>query len=89
MTLIDQMTECDCDGAVFIDAGNGCAGPKWVDIDEMPVGFLLLECYQEANDEAAQAIRLVVGYEVDTVPYVTEWQVVGVGDNPYRFRLAI
>jgi len=89
MTLIEQMRVCDCNGAVFIDAGNGCAGPKWIDLDEMPDDMRLLECYQQANDEAFQAIRDVAGYEVDTVPFITDWQVVGVGDNPYRFRLAI
>ena len=89
MTLIEQIRLSDGNGAVFIDAGNGCAGPKWIDVDEMPDDMRFLECYQQADDEAFAAIRDVAGYEVDTVPYMTDWQVVGEGDNPYRFRLAI
>jgi hypothetical protein len=101
MTVRDLMEEYDGNGFVIIDAGNGCAGPMWMQwYDGVASEYGAIEMFAQAatdpaypdwasTDTLLDVCHMVIGkhYTSDGLIYASDWIVTGSGDNPYRYRI--
>ena len=101
MKLSELVEFCKASGVVMVSAGNGCAGPQWVDYAEaMAIDSRIGEVDMRAAslDEAAEyeqdyrlALDDVAG--LCKVAYVSEWLTLdnerwgGVDLSAYRWRI--
>ncbi len=77
-------------GVVRVDAGNGSAGPMWLDWEAAKDEVGHIEMYPVEGDETLnEAARAVLSQPNYKVTHCSDW-VVGdgqTGDNPWRFRI--
>ena len=101
-TLRELVDEFGANGVIMIDAGNGCAGPAWIEWDEeidaelgdvemLPVTTDAPAYEDDENEDTILDVAKYVirDYSTDGEMYASEWieDDNRGGSNPYRFRL--
>ncbi len=85
----DLVEEFGANGIIRVDAGNGSAGPMWLDWETCKDEVGHIEMYPVEDETLNEAARPILGQPDYEVTYASDW-VVGdgqTGDNPWRFRL--
>lgn len=88
-TVRDLMEESGANGIIRVDAGNGSAGPMWLDWETAKDDIGHIAMTPVNGDETLNAIARDVLNQPDyDVTYASDWIGDGhTGDNPWRFRL--